>query len=116
MSKDEALKLALEFVNDIRRGKYKGDAEEISTAIKQALAHPVQEPVAWMRYEEDCAGDPVLVLSRSTEEGAFRVYKEPAQRPWVKLTDEQVRQLCGSVPSMKAAVREAEAELKEKNT
>jgi len=39
-----------------------------------------------------------------------------AQRPWVGLTDERVRQLCGSVPSMKAAVREAEAELKEKNT
>ena len=38
-----------------------------------------------------------------------------SQRQWVGLTDERVRQLCGSVPSMKAAVREAEAELKEKN-
>jgi hypothetical protein len=40
MSKD-VLKLALEFVNDIRRGKYKGDAEEISTALEQALEQPV---------------------------------------------------------------------------
>jgi hypothetical protein len=54
-TKDEALKLALEFVNDIRRGKYKGDAEEISTAIEQALEQPVQqsrsdvEPVALIR-------------------------------------------------------------------
>jgi hypothetical protein len=38
MDKDEALKLALEFVSDIQRGKYKGDAEEVITAIKQALA------------------------------------------------------------------------------
>jgi hypothetical protein len=37
-TKDEVLKLALGFVNDIRRGKYKGDAEEVSTTIKQALS------------------------------------------------------------------------------
>jgi hypothetical protein len=43
MTKDEALDLALEFVNDIRRGKYKGDAEEVSTAIKQARSAPVQK-------------------------------------------------------------------------
>jgi hypothetical protein len=47
----EALKLALEFVSDIQRGKYKGDAEEVITAINQALAaQPEQEPVAW-RYD-----------------------------------------------------------------
>jgi len=45
--KDEALKLALEFANDIQRGKYKGNAEEIITAIKQALAAPVQERWHW---------------------------------------------------------------------
>jgi hypothetical protein len=39
-----------------------------------------------------------------------------AQRTWVGLTDEEVRQMCGSVPSMKEAVREAEAKLKELNT
>jgi hypothetical protein len=38
MTKDEALDLALEFVSDIQRGKYKGDAEEVITAIKQARA------------------------------------------------------------------------------
>ena len=71
MTKDEALDLALEFVNDIRRGKYKGDAEEVSTAIKQARAldkkaenarelgldyepAPVQEPVACVA----CEGNP----------------------------------------------------------
>jgi hypothetical protein len=38
------------------------------------------------------------------------------QRTWVGLTAEEVRQMCGSVPSMKQAVQEAEAKLKEKNT
>ena len=38
------------------------------------------------------------------------------QRTWVGLTDEEVRQMCGSVPSMKEAVREAESKLKERNT
>jgi len=45
----------------------------------------------------------------------IRATPPAAQRPWVGLADERVRQLCGSVPSMKAAVREAEAELKELN-
>jgi hypothetical protein len=43
-------------------------------------------------------------------------FTESPQRTWVGLTDEEVRQMCGSVPSMKEAVREAEAKLKEKNT
>ena len=37
------------------------------------------------------------------------------QRTWQGLTDDEVRQMCGSVPSMKEAVREAESKLKEKN-
>ena len=40
---------------------------------------------------------------------------QPPKREWIGLTDEEVRQMCGSVPSMKDAVREAEAKLKEKN-
>jgi len=42
------------------------------------------------------------------------VYTHPKE--WVGLTDEEVRQMCGSVPSMKEAVREAEVKLKEKNS
>ena len=50
-TKDEALDLALMFVSDIQRGKYKGDAEETIAAIRQARAEqpaPVQ-PVAEYR-------------------------------------------------------------------
>ena len=38
------------------------------------------------------------------------------QRTWVGLNDEQMRKICGSVASMREAVREAEAILKEGNT
>ena len=37
------------------------------------------------------------------------------KREWVGLTDEEVRQMCGSVPVIREAVREAEAKLREKN-
>jgi len=49
MSKDEALKLALEFVDANHSGG--PDAFELITAIKQALAQPVQEPVAWKWHQ-----------------------------------------------------------------
>jgi hypothetical protein len=52
-SKDEALKLALEALETLVNGSGFAPAENINkaqaaiTAIKQALAAPVQEPVAW---------------------------------------------------------------------
>jgi hypothetical protein len=54
MTKDEALKLALEFIEANHFGG--PDAFELITAIKQDLndathlAAPVQEPVAWRTY------------------------------------------------------------------
>ena len=50
MTKDEALKLALEtleFNQSVWRGK-----KEAITAIKEALAQPEQEPVAWEQFHE----------------------------------------------------------------
>ena len=44
------------------------------------------------------------------------VINQQIKREWVGLTDEEIRQMCGSVGVMKKAVREAEAKLKEKNT
>jgi hypothetical protein len=82
-------------------------------------AQPTPVHFAWMRYEADCAGDPVLVLARSTEEGAFKVYKEPpaaqpAQRPWFGLTDEERDALWYRFGYMEL-MRAIEAKLKEKN-
>ena len=43
------------------------------------------------------------------------LYTRPQAREWVGLTDDEVRQICGSVPAVREAVREAEAKLREKN-
>jgi len=53
--KDEALKLALEALEDVDGANQLGwwTRSKAITAIKQALAAPVQEPVAWM----DASGD-----------------------------------------------------------
>ena len=96
----------------------------IDCISSQPAAQPAPVHFAWMRYEEDCAGDPVLVLSRSAEEGAFRVYKEPAQGQWVGLTDDEVRKINQEVwgyvsadhTRMRGYAHAIEAKLKEKNT
>ena len=44
-----------------------------------------------------------------------QLYITPPQRTWVGLTDEEMRKICGSVPAMREAVREAEAKLKAVN-
>ena len=126
MIKDEALKLALEaieFVHDT------GDTQTFDmcyakpalAAIKEALAQPEQEPVAWM--DED--GD---VLSASVVSGKglrnIPLYTTPPQRTWVGLTDEERNDClvdadpceCLADPEAEELMRCIEAKLKEKNT
>jgi len=107
MTKDEALKLALETL------EYAGpswiDARQPAiTAIKEALAQPEQEPVGkfakftdgiWREVTDGSAGVPL--------------YTTP-QRTWVGLTDEEIEQM--GLSNYIKVVRETEAKLKEKNT
>jgi hypothetical protein len=65
MDKDEAIALALEALEYLMTNKtihytYRDKAEEAITAIKQALAAPVQEPVAWMHEWDDGERVPML--------------------------------------------------------
>ena len=46
MTKDEALKLALECLDGVWRGDYSGNAKEVITAIKEALANEALEKMA----------------------------------------------------------------------
>ena len=80
---------------------------------------PEQEPVAWGDVKTRPDGRRYCRAIAATDQsnlGYSPLYTSPPQRQWVGLTDEEVRQMCGSVPSMRDAVREAEAKLKEKNT
>jgi hypothetical protein len=78
------------------------------------------EPVAWM--EPDWADGTIFrdsEVNKTTDffhDHMIPLYTTPPQRTWVGLTNEQMRQICGSVATMREAVREAEAILKEGNT
>ena len=80
-------------------------------------AAPEQEPVAWLK--EDWTGGHLNY--ESVYEGAFAafpVYKHPlaAQRPWVGLTDEDMKDPKTHILNFIYGARWAEAKLKERNT
>jgi hypothetical protein len=109
MSKDEALKLALDWYDSGHE-----DREEFQAMIENLLATPVQEPVAWMDKYGEIYKDVPEVLSTDTP-----LYTTPpaAQRQWVGLTDEQRTEIrrehyARTLPLMDAV----EAKLKELNT
>ena len=102
MTKDEALKLALEALENAEYGDYdKKELNEAITAIKKALAQPEQEPVGFVDSKLN-----------------------PIKRPWVDLTDkeidviyEQHHNQYGECESPNFGYERAiEAKLKERNT
>jgi len=147
MTKDDALKLALEALEvywgkaEHRRTKEdESKAVEAITAIKEALAQPEQEPVAWEQFYPDI-GKPQLkqelvAIYRAGQAKGERfhveflkemgddevlLYTTPPKRPWVGLTNEEIKvihfDLCNTVGSdYKTVARAVEAKLKEKNT
>ena len=108
MNKDEALKLALEALEQWNTPLYKRIA--VINKIKEALAQPSdsveqeQEPVERMRFHSDMS-----------------ISFAPPKRPWVWLTDAELEHCdtCshGNTDWMKkkAFARAIEAKLKEKN-
>ena len=86
MTKDEALKLALEALEGA--DMIDCDMRDAITAIKEALAQPEQEPVAWMNDST-----PSGIFARHME-GAknfgctIPLYKTPPQRK--PLTEEEI--------------------------
>jgi len=174
LTKDEALKLALEALTYIYTETTADEDELIDqaiTVIKEALTQPEQEPVAWYDKHGMITHDPfegvtplyttppapqpaqeppsewALIKNILDEYGlqaisfvadwkaaqpeqepqvrtgncllcgvcASEGHKIQAKRPWVGLTEQQIRKICGSVPSIREAVKEAETKLKEKN-
>ena len=158
-TKDEALRLALEALEKCKTAL----AEELSawdidpplhhvqeshdlcapaiTAIKEALAAPEQEPVAWMHVMDNTEGikangkgfvsitqkrkhpfgKPGVDFSKSYPVTSTPLYTTPpaAQRQWIGLTHEDIRHLCGQtwvVDTVKKWVEIIEAKLMEKNT
>jgi hypothetical protein len=123
----EALKLVLPLLEDCVNSyglKYERPAfVKAITAIKEALAQPEQEPVAWRVKVETKLRNGLVdvgyqVRSEKLSKHDEPLYTTPPQRTWVGLTDKEIeqlhtawvlgggfRQLCNAI----------EAKLKEKN-
>ena len=137
MTKDEALKLALEALEgvlddapkvldaSITGGLYEVvQCRDAITAIKEALAQPEQEPVAWMFQHEE-TGRIMFVDAQQIEWGFEKgnprlkkispVYTTPPQRTWVGLTDEDDLDWEDG-GNLKDLVKAIENKLKQKNT
>ena len=116
MTKDEALKLALEALEDVCGWRCNAEynpcfQREAITAIKEALAQPAQEPVALV-----ISG--ALVKSELPENYTGHLYTNPPQREWVGLTDEQWQIFADTLECFITRQQKdiIEAKLKEKNT
>jgi hypothetical protein len=97
MTKDEALKMALETLENLWRRDF--DSGKTITAIKAALAQPEQEPVAYMypadlkRFEtSECFADAFSISVGSPTLGTtIPLYTSPPKRQ--PLTDEQIEEI-----------------------
>ena len=123
----EALKLALKVLEDLPG--FRADIDNAITAIKEALAQPAQEPVAWMWRCKPYYDYPnwEVSLTRPADSGRdgnkktdgyedVPLYTTPPQRPWVGLTDDDKAELAKAQHSWEDLCLAVEAKLKEKNT
>ena len=83
--------------------------------MKEALAQPEQEPVAWaMLHDNGHYIDAIHPDEHARVEGKYiHPLYTTAQRTWVGLTDEERDEICLGDESIARAI---EAKLKEKNT
>ena len=123
MTKDEALRLALEALENSwtepNNEQYEIEKNAI-TAIKEAL-ETKDEPfeywnaVGWFGYD---TGLRLWFETDKNDDGAIPLYKDQQQRTWVGLTDEEIQECLQGLPTQTIDVyaRRIEAKLKEKNT
>ena len=102
MTDRELMQQALEGLEEWRWGNDPRGADVYIDALRERLAQPEQEPVAWEQFHEHMAGP---------------FYKAP--RPWVGLTDDELFKIWMGAPAETedrfAFVKSVIATLKEKN-
>ena len=111
MTKDEALKLALEALKQIDEAMPFPVAKLAQKAIKEALAQPEQEPVGWAEH-----GVINWLADKQFNHTSF-LYTTPSQRTWVGLTKEERHEISMANRPYCADIMAAhEEELKRRNT
>ena len=116
MNTHEVLKLALEALvclrEDFDADQFEwGIADEAITAIKEALAQPEQEPVAFSCLR--CA-TPKKCAVHGCSPNTWPSESSP-KRPWAGLTDEEIEEAYAK-PTLRKMYQAIEAKLKELNT
>jgi len=123
MTKDEALRLALEALENSwtepNNEQYEIEKNAI-TAIKEAL-ETKDEPfeycnaVGWFGYD---TGLRLWFETDKNDDGAIPLYKDQQQRTWVWLTDKEVDECLQGLPTQTIDVyaRRIETKIKDKNT
>ena len=106
---------------DYERGFVDGMMYQTQSSVDKAvnrMTQPEQEPVAFYNPQHGgfyWAKPTTISAPQAVDIVPLALYTTPPQRTWVGLTEQQIRKICGSVPSIREAVKEAEAKLKEKN-
>ena len=101
MTKDEVLKMALDFIERVNKdGWMLADFEQemyaAITAIKEALAQ-TQEPVAWFSTLPDGKLS-IKIVGKPTDGNWEPLYTTPPQRTWVGLTDDEIEHVRNDQP------------------
>ena len=113
MTKDEALKLALEALKQIDEAMPFPVAKLAQSVIKEALAQPEPVKIAH-KHEWFRTGEMKIGQMRCISCGTWGQEETP-QRTWVGLTDKEMQDLWDRYAHMEM-MRAIEAKLKEKNT
>jgi hypothetical protein len=132
MTKDEALKLALEaleiglpLIEDFGSKEQLNTQHKAIAAIYEALAQPEQEPVGWLDSNDqlaefmhkDLKAEHDKRNSSTPRDFQIPVYTTPPQRTWVGLTKEERHEISMANRPYCADVMAAhEEELKRRNT
>jgi hypothetical protein len=117
---------ALEEINKLSIGEnaicLPAEIDGALDALRERLAQPEQEPVAW-RWKERINGDFDSWVVTSSEPPPHAIEKQPLytappRQPWVGLTDEEIDKTHETQvwDARRSYARAIEAKLKEKNT
>ena len=87
--------------------------EEAIQALRDRLAQPEPEPVAWIAKDRSSIEVSIMSAEYMMAQGFEPLYTAPPKREWVGLTDDDLV-MCESEEDVKF-VRAIEAKLKEKN-
>lgn len=121
MTKDEAMKLALEAFGWTDEWRPAGLKDEAIAALREALNEPVQEPVAHQYQDREGVWKDFINEKHykdTMKDGSWPIrslYTAPPRREWVSLTDADWDEVANMPDAFDQGVAWAQARLKEKN-